>query len=97
MPPTGLGKSGWRRRQLLTAARPTPASRAIPAAVTSVVLAPEGAVGDAGSGTDGPVAAGCVPARLASAAPVAAGLVSLAPGVAGLASAVPGSAALSGS
>lgn len=38
VPPTGLGKSAWRRRQLLTAARPTPASRAIPAAVTSVAL-----------------------------------------------------------
>ncbi len=36
VPPTGLGKSACRRRQLLTAARPTPASRAMPAAVTSV-------------------------------------------------------------
>ncbi|GGV38524.1 hypothetical protein GCM10010245_61090 [Streptomyces spectabilis] len=40
VPPTGWGKSAWRRRQLLTAARPTPARRAIPAAVTSVAPAP---------------------------------------------------------
>ena len=42
VPPTGLGKSACRRRQLLTAARPTPASLAIPAAVTSVELSGTG-------------------------------------------------------
>ena len=35
LPPTGFGKSGYRRRQFDTAARPTPASRAIAAAVIS--------------------------------------------------------------
>ncbi|GGL14263.1 hypothetical protein Sme01_06480 [Sphaerisporangium melleum] len=34
MPPTGWGKSSYRRRQLLTAARPTPAMRAMSAEVT---------------------------------------------------------------
>ena len=34
VPPTGSGKSSCRLRQLLTAARPTPASRAMSAAVT---------------------------------------------------------------
>src|SRR5258708_26108251 len=29
LPPTGVGNPGWRLRQLLTAARPTPARRAI--------------------------------------------------------------------
>src|SRR5262245_61074071 len=36
-PPTGVGKSGCRRRQFDTAARPTPAILAMSAAVTSLL------------------------------------------------------------
>ena len=39
VPPTGAGKSGYRRRQLLTAALPTPARRAIPTEFTVAVPA----------------------------------------------------------
>lgn len=36
VPPTGWGKSSWRRRQLLTAALPTPASLAMSPAFTVI-------------------------------------------------------------
>lgn len=39
VPAAGCGKSGWRRRQLETAARVTPARRAISAAVTTAARA----------------------------------------------------------
>lgn len=46
VPPTGLGKSSWRRRQLLTAARRTPARRAMSAALTAASSAMSSTIAD---------------------------------------------------